>query len=87
MSCPTCDHTMEGLGYCDGGMIFHCERCGTVTHAVATSLGPNRVYVPRLVDRCRRYEDMMRSERADAYQWRRIGIAESINVPGKRGTP
>jgi len=26
MACPTCDHTMAGIG----NLIWHCPRCGTV---------------------------------------------------------
>jgi hypothetical protein len=55
MACPTCDHSMAALGYCNGGTWYHCERCGTVKHA-DTFTGAVTVYVPKLVERCRRLE-------------------------------
>ena len=78
MNCPTCDHGMQAIGYCDGGTVYHCPRCGTISH--------HGVYVPALVERCRSfaYQVIGRiTERADDV-WRRTGIAESINLPKER---
>lgn len=30
MACPTCDHTMRGLGNANGIRWFWCNRCGTL---------------------------------------------------------
>lgn len=31
MSCPTCDHTMQGIGKLETGeRLFWCPRCGTI---------------------------------------------------------
>lgn len=59
MPCPTCDHTMASLGYADGGTIWHCERCGTVKHHDQSTDAPPKVYVPKLVERCRKFEPML----------------------------
>ena len=84
--CPVCTHTVS----CVTGGVWHCERCGTVV----TSL--DSVYMPKLVDRCRMFEDvLLAGEILDPEQdtvtidklraeWRKIGIAESIHPPEKR---
>jgi hypothetical protein len=75
MSCPTCGHTMQGIGY---GM-FHCPRCGTVQSAEGT------VTVPALVERCRKLPDQMRfMPLAFSEAWYRLGIEEAINTPENR---
>lgn len=93
MACPTCDHTMETIGIDDRGDSFLlCPRCGTV---VVDAFGQHgdRVYVPKLVGRCREFA----AQEYAAYspekghgvvdappRWRAIGIAESINLPTER---
>ena len=81
MSCPTCDHTMHGIGY---GM-FHCPRCGTLTGAHADG----SVTVPALVERVRtfydlHYEELRMDQRA---AWHRIGIGEASDAPDDRPKP
>lgn len=51
MACPTCDHTMQSLGYADGGTIWWCPRCGTVKHHDQFIDSPPKEYVPSLVVR------------------------------------
>jgi len=46
MACPTCDHTMESCTL----TISHCPRCGTM-------IMDDRIYIPKLVDRCREFEN------------------------------
>lgn len=85
MSCPTCDHTM----HCIGHGIFWCPRCGTLKGN--DPLG--QVSIPALVDRCRRFAaegntqsyflGKSKYDHADE-EWRKLGIAESINVPSER---
>lgn len=79
MACPTCDHTMESIGCCDGGTVWHCPRCGTVKHH-------NQSYVPKLVERCRRFErqEMVGCVSREVDKWKGLGIAEAINPPGER---
>jgi hypothetical protein len=79
MACPTCDHTMAGIGY---GM-FHCARCGTL------NLGddkPGPIVVPALVGRCREFTDglQMDAEAELLAKAHRLGILESIWPPGQR---
>lgn len=85
MSCPTCDHTLEGIGY---GM-FHCPRCGTLKGC------PNAdaVFVPALVERCRNFMTHMTDEEGPLtagqrltfrQEWHRLGVNESTNTPENR---
>jgi uncharacterized Zn finger protein len=80
MSCPTCSHTLGRLCVHEGMAFAHCERCGTVT---VTILDANpgsdnpRVYVPKLVERCREFE-RIRATLPTVIDWKRLGIAESI---------
>ena len=74
MPCPTCDHTMEGIGY---GM-FHCPRCGTMTNCPAKG----NVNVPALVGRCLSFKAAGLTD-AQKLIWHQLGIAESINLPGR----
>lgn len=83
MSCPTCDHTMEGINSTvfENATIFHCPRCGTTKNRDGSCT------VPKLVDRIRELESGY--VRPDEYppltsDWRRLGIAESINLPANR---
>lgn len=83
MSCSTCGNTMGSLG----GSQFHCPRCGTYVNA---AIGDPKVYVPKLVDRCRAFEaDALPKENIGQYYrntWRQLGIAESIQAPERRPT-
>lgn len=81
MACPTCDHTMEGIGY----GFFHCPRCGTMRN------GDGSLTVPALVERCREFAgNAITAAKVDRHeewvlrQWHRLGIAESISTPENR---
>jgi hypothetical protein len=77
MSCPTCGHTMQCFGTrIDGAAAFWCPRCGSFTESETI------VHVPKLVERCRRFEQLL----GPAYgaEWVRLGIGESINLPERR---
>lgn len=87
MPCPTCDHTLSRLFGDDGGGLswWLCPRCGTTIRRPEGQ--PDSVYVPKLVDRCREMEVMfVRDDGELARAWRRIGVAESINLPGNRSS-
>ncbi len=88
MSCPTCSHTMELIGYCDGGSAYHCPRCGTVKHTNNFGDGEPRVYVPKLVERCRVFSKALGNAtgKSLAVSWQTLGISESIHTPEERGT-
>lgn len=89
MSCPTCDHTMNFLTRAEDMNFYHCPRCGTAVVKIDPSSArnyPDRVYVPKLVDRCRRFETTHDSNSV-AQKWHRLGIAEAINTPENRPTP
>ena len=81
MSCPTCDHTMQQLE-CDR---FWCPRCGTL---LATDGKQTDVAAPLLVGRVYALRHEMRVANSfsnwDARTWRRLGIDESIALPGAR---
>ncbi len=89
MPCPTCDHTMEGIGDAAARRIFHCPRCGTVKIETYTG-DPNAwavdVFVPKLVQRCRDFAERMPKEAAFGRwsDWHRLGIAEAIDPPARR---
>lgn len=77
MSCPTCSHTMDGIGY---GM-FHCPRCGTLINCPTDGA----VHVPALVIRCRRFGETIGGVCAEhAFRWKQLGVSESIDPPGQR---
>lgn len=79
MACPTCDHTLEGVG----NGVFHCPRCGTM---VTRGLGELVATVPKLVTRCREFGRTMSADE-DAMLltlWVGLGIDESIYLPAER---
>ena len=83
--CPTCDHTLGRLCIHERMCFDLCDRCGTVTVTILdANPGPDnpRVYVPKLVERCRQYEiECLFSTRGN---WDRVGIRESIHTPANR---
>ena len=76
MSCPTCDHTMNGIG----NGVFWCPRCGTLKDDVMPY-----VEAPKLVLRCRYFETSLNG--VFRRTWQLNGIAESINLPCNRPEP
>lgn len=88
MACPTCDHSMASINDVAAYRIFVCERCGTVKTDTYTGDPKNwhtQIYVPKLVERCREFEGMLTLVTSgDAGPWRRLGIAEAINLPENR---
>lgn len=87
MSCPTCGHTMQGVGgvpAVGGDPAFWCPRCGTL-EMPARKLTES----PKLVERCRKFEtDPLMPLPAISGEigklWTRLGIAESIHKPEDR---
>lgn len=89
MPCPTCDHTLQAVTAdvpaVGGRPVFWCPRCGTLCHG-------NDCEAPKLVERCREWEvalwgclaEIPISPEVLKEQWHRVGIAESINLPGNR---
>jgi Zn-finger nucleic acid-binding protein len=97
MACPTCDHTMEfvgPVGHMEQQSVYWCPRCGTLKVADGER---EDVSTPKIVERCREFETHLYDcENNDDYgvylarlpeDWRRFGIAESINPPDRRGKP
>jgi len=86
MSCPTCGHTMHGIGEVPavgGQPAFWCPRCGTLIDHSHDSIGD----APKLVQRCRTFEATLAGVCAEhLYQWKASGVAESINTPQNRPT-
>lgn len=83
MSCPTCSHTMQCLWNDDGDGVFHCPRCGTVQWFEDSH--PTKVIVPKLVERCRTFEATITGVCAEhSFQWKSLGVAESIYRPEER---
>lgn len=78
MSCPTCDHSMQGIGY----GAFWCPRCGTL------KASDDSVSSPALVERCRKYHDLVDGGRGmvpfNENLWRKLGVADSIALPERR---
>ena len=77
MACPSCQHTMQGLG--EG--IFWCPRCGSIRYQGLVS-------VPCLVHRVRELHDAMKAAVGfsawDISKWNELGLLESIDLPGNR---
>lgn len=93
MSCPTCDHTLSRWCIHDGMSFDGCDRCGTMVVTVIGQLKIDpinpRVYVPKLVERCREFgSTMFKDGDLAAMQdaWHRLGISESIYKPEDRPT-
>lgn len=85
MSCPTCDHTMHSVSS-STAMLFWCPRCGTLAQKGARV---DTQDVPKLVECCRRFRktigpDYMSQFASCRDDWKRLGIAESINLPENR---
>lgn len=82
MPCPSCDHSMEGLG----GGVFWCPRCGTLRSLSVTNLPTDTT--PKLVERCRELEKEVHAAAGEApwveTAWVRLGVGESINLPQNR---
>lgn len=84
MACPTCNHSMSTLSLGDehgNGTVRWCERCGTVRVSAGST---HETYTPKLVDRVRRLRDEAPLSDTAARLWVSLGIAESIDPPGKR---
>lgn len=79
MACPTCDHTMDGLG----NGHFWCPRCGTV-------MDNGSVYVPALVRRVRalalEMQGKLKMWEFVRHEWHYLGLSESIDLPTNRLT-
>jgi DNA-directed RNA polymerase subunit RPC12/RpoP len=89
MNCPTCSHTLATIGYCGGGTVYHCERCGTVVHTQSLSGGEPRVYAPKLVGRVRRLRELVLAGVAAGSgrildSMRTLGIDEATLLPEDR---
>lgn len=78
MACPTCDHTMHGVA--EKPRLFWCPRCGTIKYDEVGRL--DNIGVPRLVERCREFEDKAHLHANPL--WVRLGLKESIRVPEDR---
>ena len=51
MACPTCDHTMHGIGKtADEKWVFWCPRCGTLKHPHDYAKGSPDSGVPQSTD-------------------------------------
>ncbi len=78
MSCPTCDHTLSGIGH---GM-FHCPRCGTLVNNPVEGA----CHVPALIRRCREFRRHMSADMDSLLirRWTIIGIEDSVALPAER---
>ena len=75
MACPTCSHTMEGLG-CG---YYWCPRCGTLKE----QQGLERFQLPKLVSRVRSYMAEVGAGGQDGL-FHQLGITEATYPPGER---
>jgi hypothetical protein len=84
MACPNCGHTLEAIiapgppGTIGAAICYWCPRCGTV-------LCGGQTCTPKLVERCRAYEDGWFAFESEA--WKSLGIAESIRPESERLLP
>lgn len=94
MPCPNCDHTMQCLAVVDGGRVHWCPRCGTVRHndiAHQHPDMPDRVYTPKLVERCRKFDADLGDDPTQCStvalirrDLKTVGVTESIYLPADR---
>lgn len=90
MSCPICGHTMQNLGVGDdpapmSRRVFWCPRCGTLREEVGDATGcQTNDEAPKLVRRCREFEELVPHGAGVIPLWQRTGIAESIYPPSAR---
>ena len=84
MPCPTCSHTMQNLGLDSAGRrVFWCPRCGTLREEVSDNssgipAAQTNDEAPKLVPRCREFEETVPNGAGVIPLWQRLGIAESI---------
>ena len=83
MACPTCSHTMQGLGS-DVLTLFWCPRCGTISRINGDFRDDE---APKLVERCREFEGQLHRPgwfaQVAVDSWQQLGIAESIHPGGR----
>lgn len=80
MACPNCDHTMQqvsGPMIEAGNRVFWCPRCGTIKDIDGKS-------TPKLVGRIVEFMSIFKEEDLTSERARRLGIIESITLPGQR---
>jgi hypothetical protein len=91
MACPTCSETMQNLGLSDRepvGMtrrVFWCPRCGTLREELSDiGAAQTNDEAPKLVARCREFEELVPHGAGVIPLWKRVGIAEAIYPPNLR---
>jgi hypothetical protein len=90
MACPTCGHALQNLGLSAGpvGMtrrVFWCPRCGTLREELSDAGAcQTNDEAPRLVARCREFEERVPNGARVMPLWVQVGIAEAIYPPGER---
>jgi hypothetical protein len=84
MPCPTCAHPMRAAGENKVATLFWCPRCGTLCEDCGVN---GFATAPKLVERCREYQDQQIFDPKDAAEWHRLGITESIQPPERRPAP
>lgn len=83
MSCSTCGCSMAMIFNATRHKAYHCPRCGTIR---SERLGHEDVYVPKLVERCRQFEDCLHVNTHQGKQWLSLGVEEAIHPPEARPT-
>lgn len=85
MACPTCDHTMQSVGFAEGRHHYWCPRCGTLRSTAPGGFDADEA--PKLVGRCREFEKdyvVPCGSGMTEREWIASGIRESINKPEDR---
>lgn len=82
MACPTCDHTMQGIGEINKGdcRVFWCPRCGTLRYK--HSDGQESDSTPKLPARV--VELLLACDNETVKIARRVGVIESSMPPSER---
>jgi len=77
-ACPNCDHAMQHVTTTN--RVFWCPRCGTLKEM-------DEVCTPGLIDRviafCETLDDKEPEDREIIATMKRLGIHESITLPGQ----
>jgi hypothetical protein len=82
MPCHNCNHTIQRVGASGSGGVFWCPRCGGLKFVETDGCQEAKNQTPSLVSRCQEFSSTLGPEWFRL--WQKLGIEESIFLPGER---